>query len=82
MLARLRARGSDLLVVEVSPVPFVRPGPSPADQLAHRAWLLEREVVRQRLRRLGATVVTWRHGDPFGAVLAEATAWRARPVAR
>jgi uncharacterized protein (DUF58 family) len=82
VLARLRGRGSDLLVVEVSPAPFVESGPSPADGLAHRAWLLEREIVRQRLRRIGATVVSWRHGDPFAAVLAEAASWRARPVAR
>lgn len=79
LLARVRARGCDLLVVEVSPVPFLEPPRTPAEDLAYRAWMIERDVVRQRLRSIGATVVEWKRGEPFVAVMAEAVAWRARP---
>jgi uncharacterized protein (DUF58 family) len=63
----LRARQFDVAVVEVDPVPFVRPGPSQPERLAHRLWLLDREVQRARLARAGIAVATWR-----GATLDEA----------
>lgn len=58
-LVDLRARGYDLAVVEVSPVPFAPPGPSDADALAHRLWLLHREELRARYERLGVAVASW-----------------------
>jgi uncharacterized protein (DUF58 family) len=58
-LENLRGRGFDLAVVEVDPVGFVRPGQGELAGLAHRLWLLEREVLRARLERLGVGVARW-----------------------
>ncbi|MGH9243107.1 MAG: DUF58 domain-containing protein [Acidimicrobiales bacterium] len=81
VLARVRARGCDLVVIDVSPVPFLPAPTTEAEALARRAWELERDVLRHGLRRVGSTVVTWERGTPFAAVLSESVAWRARPEA-
>jgi hypothetical protein len=81
VLARVRARGCDAVVVEVSPEPFVDPGETRAERLAYRTWLAERELIRRRLRAIGVTVVEWRRPVPFAAVMAQAAAWRTRPEA-
>jgi uncharacterized protein (DUF58 family) len=78
MLARVRARGCDAVVIEVAPEPFVTPGESRAERLAYRTWLAERALVRRRLRAIGVTVIEWRRPAPFAAVMAEAVAWRTR----
>ena len=52
-LEDLRARGFDILVVEVDPTPLVPPGRGEAAAVAHRLWQLEREVLRARLDALG-----------------------------
>jgi uncharacterized protein (DUF58 family) len=61
-LLDLRARGYDLAVIEISPVPFAPAARGELDQLAHRLWLLRREALRSRYLRLGVPVVEWR-GD-------------------
>ena len=58
-LENLRARGFDLVVVEVDPVGIVEPGRSKVEALAYRLWLLEREVLRARLERLGVGIARW-----------------------
>jgi uncharacterized protein (DUF58 family) len=58
-LIDLRARGRDVAVVEVSPVPFAQPGASELARLAYRLWLLRREELRARLERLGIAVGRW-----------------------
>jgi len=58
-LLDLRARGYDLVVVEVSPVPFADAGRSELDRLAHRLWLLQRQELRARYESLGVAVATW-----------------------
>ena len=58
-LLDLRARGYDLVVVEVSPVPFADPGRSELDRLAHRLWLLHRQELRSRYESLGVAVATF-----------------------
>jgi uncharacterized protein (DUF58 family) len=75
-LLDLRARGFDLVVIEVSPLPFAPPSAGPTGELAHRLWRLRREELRTGLRRAGATVVEWRQGVPFEAALEEARAVR------
>jgi uncharacterized protein (DUF58 family) len=82
LLARVKGRGCDLAVVEVSPLGFLDPPAGEADRLARRAWELERAVIRGRLRSIGVTVVEWRRGDPFATVMAEVATWRARPNLR
>lgn len=75
-LLDLRARGHDLAVIEVSPVPFAEPGDSEADQLAYRLWLLHREELRSRYQALGVAVASWREDLPLDAPLEEVRAYR------
>lgn len=58
-LENLRGRGFDLAVIEVDPVGFVEPGRGDIAGLAYRLWLLEREMLRARLERLGVGVARW-----------------------
>jgi uncharacterized protein (DUF58 family) len=81
-LLDLRARGFDLVVIEVSPVPFVDPGGDELARLAYRLWRLSRESLRARYEQAGVPVVEWIDGAPLDVVLEEVTAFRrhARPV--
>jgi uncharacterized protein (DUF58 family) len=81
-LLDLRARGYDLIVVEVSPVELVAPDPESAAQLSHRLWRLSREALRWQYEQVGVPVVTWREGVPLAAPLEEVNAFRhlARPA--
>lgn len=81
-LLDLRARGFDLVVVEVSPVPFVRPRGDALSQLAYRLWRLSREALRARYEQAGVPVVEWREDVPLGVPLEEVAAFRrfARPA--
>ncbi len=75
-LADLRARGFDLAVVEVSPVPFAEPGRGPLDDLAYRLWVLRRDALRASYLRLGVPVVEWRKDLPLQAALEEVRTFR------
>jgi uncharacterized protein (DUF58 family) len=75
-LADLRARGHDLVVVEVSPAPFL-PAPSDATgALGRRLWELQRGALRARFAALGVPVVTWDGEAPLAAVVEEVMGWR------
>ncbi|HEU5244985.1 MAG TPA: DUF58 domain-containing protein, partial [Gaiellaceae bacterium] len=79
-LLDLRARGYDLIVVEISPLELVAPGSSL--ELAHRLWRLSREALRWRYERVGVPVVTWQEDVPLAVPLEEVNAFRhlARPA--
>ena len=62
-LLDLRARGFDLVVIEVSPVPFVRPRTDELSQLSYRLWRLSRESLRLRYEQAGVPVVEWTDGE-------------------
>ncbi|MEN3340748.1 MAG: hypothetical protein V7644_152 [Actinomycetota bacterium] len=81
-LLDLRARGFDLVVVEVSPVPFVDPGSGELAKLSYRLWQLSRESLRARYEQAGVPVVEWRDGVPLNVPLEEVAAFRrfARPA--
>jgi hypothetical protein len=81
-LLDLRGRGFDLVVVEVSPLPYVDRGDDEPAQLAHRLWLLWRGAVRYRFARSGVPVVEWQEDVPLSTVLEEVIAYRrfARPA--
>jgi uncharacterized protein (DUF58 family) len=81
-LLDLRARGYDLIVVEVSPLELLEPDPASAANLPHRLWRLSREALRWRYEQVGVPVVTWREGVPLAAPLEEVNAFRhlARPA--
>jgi uncharacterized protein (DUF58 family) len=68
-LLDLRARGYDLVVVEISPVPFAEPGRSELDRVAHRLWLLHRQELRSRYESLGVAVATYGDDVALEAVL-------------
>ena len=72
----LRARGFDLAVLEISPVPFAPPSKEGLDSLARRLWLLRREALRSRYLRLGVPVVEWREDAPLQAALEEVRIFR------
>ena len=81
-LLDVRARGYDLIVIEVSPLELVEPDAASSTQLAYRLWRLSREALRWRYEQLGVPVVTWREGVPLAAPLEEVNAFRhlARPA--
>jgi uncharacterized protein (DUF58 family) len=81
-LLDLRARGFDLVVVEVSPVPFVDPGDGELEHLSYRLWRLSREALRARYEQAGVPVVEWNDGVPLNVPLEEVAAFKryARPA--
>jgi uncharacterized protein (DUF58 family) len=70
-LADLRARGIDLAMIDVSPLPFVAAPPGELGELAHRLWRLQRQQVASRFRAMGVPVAEWQHGRPVDEVLAQ-----------
>ena len=81
-LLDLRARGYDLIVVEVSTLELLAPAPESPLELPHRLWQLSREALRWRYEQVGVPVVTWREDVPLAAPLEEVNAFRhlARPA--
>lgn len=81
-LLDLRARGYDLIVVEVSPLELVTPEPGSSLELAHRLWRLSRDALRWRYEQVGVPVVTWREDEPLAVPIEEVNAFRhlARPA--
>jgi len=75
-LLDLRARGFDLVVVEISPVPFVRPAGDELSDLSYRLWRLTRESLRARYEQAGVPVVEWIDGIPLNIPLEEVAAFR------
>jgi uncharacterized protein (DUF58 family) len=57
-LVDLRGRGHDLVVLEVSPEPYLVPSDDTTDRLALRLWRLQRADLRSRFERLGVAVAT------------------------
>ncbi|HVK74079.1 MAG TPA: hypothetical protein VM734_12205, partial [Kofleriaceae bacterium] len=57
-LLDLCGRGHDLVVLEISPEPFLEPGSDRSDLAALRLWRLQRAELRARFERLGAAVAT------------------------
>ena len=78
----LRARGYDLVVVEVSPLPFVEPPDDELAQLSYRLWRLSRDALRARYLAAGVPIVPWTDGEALDAVIEEVRSYRryARPA--
>jgi uncharacterized protein (DUF58 family) len=81
-LLDLRARGFDLVVIEVSPLPFVEPERDELGRLSHRLWRLSRESLRAGYEQAGVPVVEWQAGTPLDVPIEEVRAFRrfARPA--
>jgi uncharacterized protein (DUF58 family) len=75
-LLDLRARGFDLSIIEVSPVPFALPGEDELERLAYRLWLLRREALRARYERFGVPVAVWDDEVTFTAAVEEVREFR------
>jgi uncharacterized protein (DUF58 family) len=75
-LLDLRARGFDVAVLDVSPVPFTQRPTDPSDSVAYDIWTLRRDALRHRLQRGGIAVAEWRAGDPLQLPLEEVRSFR------
>ena len=75
-LLDLRGRGFDLVVVEISPLPFVAPPRGDAQKVGHRLWRLRRDALRGRFERAGVPVAVWGDDSSLAAVLEEVSAYR------
>jgi len=75
-LIDLRARGFDLAIVEISPIPFVTPGTREHEALAFDIWRLRREALRGQYERAGVPVAVWNDDVPLIAALEEVRAFR------
>jgi uncharacterized protein (DUF58 family) len=75
-LLDLRARGFDLAVIEIDPLPFAEHARAVYGDQAWRVWLLERELIRSRFVRAGVFVGRWNVGASLAAVVEELTSKR------
>jgi uncharacterized protein (DUF58 family) len=75
-LLEVRARGFDLAVVEVSPIPFVPARRDEAARIAHRIWQLKRDAMRMRYERAGVPVAVWDDRRSIGETMEEVHAFR------
>ena len=66
----------DLVVLEISPEPYVEPGSDPSDLIALRLWRLQRGELRSRFERLGVSVSTLRPETSLEEALEEVRAYR------
>lgn len=75
-LMDLRGRGVDIAIIEVRPEAFIPDPTNPFGELARRLWHLQRELLRDRFRRLGVPVAPWAPGTPLQVALEEIRAFR------
>lgn len=75
-LLDLRARGHDLCVFDVSPVPFTERPHSGVDAVAYDIWILRRDALRHRLQRAGVAVAEWHDGAQLQEAIEEVRAFR------
>lgn len=75
-LLNLRARGYDLAVLEVDPVPFAAATRTAHDPEAWRLWLLEREVIHHAFARNGVPIARWDGERPLAAAVEELASTR------
>jgi uncharacterized protein (DUF58 family) len=81
-LLDLRARGFDLVIVEVSPLPYAETPPGELGEAAFRLWKLRREGRRLQYEGAGAPVVEWHEGESLTSVLEGVNASRRHARAR
>jgi uncharacterized protein (DUF58 family) len=75
-LLDLRARGFDLALIEIDPLPFAEHARAAYGDETLRVWLLERELIRNRFLRAGVRVGRWNAAAPLAAVVEELTSKR------
>jgi uncharacterized protein (DUF58 family) len=75
-LLDLRARRFDLVVVEISPEPFLEAPRTEVERLGRRLWTLKREALRGRFAAAGVPVTTWDDERPLAQAIEEVTTFR------
>ena len=75
-LLDLRARGFDLVVIEISPVALVVRKRGEVEDIAHRLWRLRRDAVRGRFERAGIPVAVWDDDSSLTVAMEEVEAFR------
>jgi uncharacterized protein (DUF58 family) len=75
-LLDLRARGFDLAVIDVSPVPFTSRPSRGLDAVAYDIWTLRRDALRHCLQQAGVAVAEWVPGTPLQSILEEVRSFR------
>jgi uncharacterized protein (DUF58 family) len=75
-LLDLRARGFDLVVIEISPLALVVRKQGEIGDIAHRLWRLRRDAVRGRFERAGVPVAVWDDDSSLTVALEEVEAFR------
>ena len=75
-LVELRGRGFDLVVVEVSPLPFLEEPRTEEERLAYSLFVMRREAARFDLWSQGIPVTEWVRGQPLVAALEEMERFR------
>jgi uncharacterized protein (DUF58 family) len=75
-LLDLRARGFDLVVVEISPLAYVVPKRGEAQDVAYRLWRLRRDATRGRFERAGVPVTVWDDDSSFTVAMEEVETFR------
>jgi uncharacterized protein (DUF58 family) len=75
-LLDLRARGFDLVVIEISPLALVVRKQGEMGDIAHRLWRLRRDAVRGRFERAGVPVAVWDDDSSLTVALEEVEAFR------
>jgi uncharacterized protein (DUF58 family) len=81
-LADINTRGFPVVVINTLVEDKVTPSPGPEGELAHRAWLLQRAMKRDRLQASGIPVADWSGKEPIQAALAQFPQRRRRIGAR
>ena len=76
LITDLRRQGSDVTVIEVSPLTHASPGSTAAAAVAHRLWRLQRETLRARLQALGIGIAIWEEHEGLGPALEGVNAFR------
>lgn len=77
-LLDLRARGFDIAVVDVSPIPYVADAHGAGDDLSWRLWTMWRKALHHSYERVGVPVVEWSPERSLPGALEEVTAFRRR----
>ena len=75
-MVELRARGFDLVIVEVSPLPFLESPRTEDERLAYSLFVMRREAARFDLWSQGIPVTTWVRAQPLVAALEEMERFR------
>lgn len=78
----LHARRHDVVIIAVSPLPFVRPARNEVEVVARRIWSLQRSMLLEGLRGRGIAVGEWTPERSLHEVVEEVRRFRRRALRR